>query len=200
MADAWKMTGTYFEACNCQIVCPCFFLGPPTGGECTTLVVWHIDRGNFRDVPLDGLNVAMAVLCPGHMAQVKWKVALYLDERATEAQKEALTQIYSGQVGGHPVTLLAFVGEVLGIKSVAIDYELEGKRRRLRIGNLAQAEIEALAGFDGGDIRIGNHPLCIAGQPGIAAKSKRVSYRDYGRQWELSEKHGFFSAFTYQGP
>lgn len=198
MAERWKITGTYFEACNCQIVCPCFFLGPPTGGECTTLVIWHIDEGHLQDVSLDGLNVAMVVHCTGHMAQVKWKVGLYLDERATEAQKDALTQIYSGQVGGHPATLLAFVGEVLGIKSVRIDYRREGKRRSLRIENLAEAEIEALRGLDGGDITIGNHPLCIAGQPGIAAKSKRFRYRDHGREWEFSDKHGFFSAFTYQ--
>ena len=200
MADGWKITGTYFEACNCQIVCPCFFLSPPTGGECTTLVVWHIDKGYFRDVALEGLNVAMAVHCQGHMAQVKWKVALYLDERATEAQKEALTRIYSGQVGGHPATLLAFVGEVLGIKSAAIDYRVEGKRRYLRISNLAEAEIEALAGIDGREVTIGNHPLCIAGQPGIAARSRRLSYRDHKLQWELSDRHAFFSAFTYEGP
>lgn len=78
MVATWKLVGTHFETCNCETLCPCFFLSPPTMGECNTLAAWHIDTGHFNHVVLDGLNVAMAVHCPGHMAQVKWKVALYL--------------------------------------------------------------------------------------------------------------------------
>ena len=33
---------------------------------------------------LSGLNVALAVHSPGSMIEVPWRVALYLDERATE--------------------------------------------------------------------------------------------------------------------
>lgn len=198
MATTWKLVGTYFETCNCETLCPCYFLSPPTTGECNTLVAWHIDKGNFNHVVLDGLNVAMAVHCPGHMAQVKWQVALYLDAKADQTQRDALTQIFCGQVGGHPATLSAFVGEVLGITSVTMDYRAGGKRRSLRIPHVAEADIEALAGQDGAEITIGNHPLCVAGQPGMVAKSTRVNYEDHGMQWELSAKHGFFSAFTYQ--
>jgi hypothetical protein len=30
----------------------------------------------------------------------KWKIALYLDEKANNDQREALTKIFTGQVGG----------------------------------------------------------------------------------------------------
>lgn len=201
MTSKWNLAGTYFETCNCEVACPCVFMSPPSTGECTVLVGWHIDKGNFGDVTLDGLNVALAVHSPGHMAQVKWKVAVYLDERATQAQKDALTQIFSGAAGGHPAVLASFVGQVLGVKSVAIEYKAEGKRQSLRIPNVAEAEIEALAGQGGAEITISNHPLCIApGQPAVVAKSKRFSYRDHGFQWEVSGKNGFYSAFAYQGP
>ena len=35
MADktAWKLTGTYFEACICEAACPCVMMSPPTTGE-----------------------------------------------------------------------------------------------------------------------------------------------------------------------
>ncbi len=200
MASKWNLVGTYFETCNCEAACPCVFLSSPTTGECTLLVGWHIDKGSFGEVTLDGLNIALAVHSPGHMLQVKWKAALYLDERATQVQKDALTQIFSGQAGGHPAVICSFVGQVLGVKSVAIDYRAEGKRRSLRIPNVAEAEIEALAGQGGAEITISNHPLCVApGQPAVVAKSKRLSYHDHGFQWEVSEKNGFFSPFTYQG-
>lgn len=201
MASKWNLEGTYFESCNCEAACPCVFLSPPTTGECTALVGWHIDKGDFDDVTLNGLNVVLAVHSPGHMAQVKWKAALYLDERATQAQKDALAQIFAGQAGGHPAAMTSFVGQVLGVKSVAIDYRAEGKRRSLRIPNVAEAEIEALAGQGGAEITISNHPLSVApGQPAVVAKSKRLTYSDYGFHWEVTEKNGYYSAFAYQGP
>ena len=38
MAIEWRLTGSYFETCNCEAACPCNFLGPPTDGHCTVLV------------------------------------------------------------------------------------------------------------------------------------------------------------------
>lgn len=201
MAAKWNLAGTYFEACNCEVACPCIFLSPPTTGECTVLVGWHIEKGSFGGVKLDGLNVALAVDSPGHMAQGKWKIALYLDERATQAQKDSLAQIFAGQAGGHFAVLGPFIGQVLGVKSVPINYQAVGKRRSLQIANVAVAEIEALQGQGGADVLISNHPMTVVPeQPAVVAKSKRLSYNDYGLKWEVSEKNGFYSAFAYQGP
>ncbi|MEZ5395247.1 MAG: DUF1326 domain-containing protein [Bryobacterales bacterium] len=116
MADQWKLDGQYMEACNCKAACPCIFLSEPTEGDCTAVVGWHIEKGNFGTVDLADLNVAMAVYSPGRMHETQWKAALYLDARADEAQKNSLIQIFSGQAGGHPARLGSHVGEVLGGK------------------------------------------------------------------------------------
>lgn len=200
MSAPWTLTGTYFEACNCDVACPCVFLSAPTTGECTVLIGWHIDKGSSANVALNGLNVALAVYSPGHMLTTKWKAALYLDDKASEAQKAALMQIFTGQAGGHPAVLVSFVGEVLGIKSVGIDYHAEGKRRSLKIADVVDAEIEAISGAGGADVTISGHPLAVApGYTATVAKSKQLSYHDHGLQWEISEKTGFFSPFAYQG-
>ncbi len=199
MAEAWSVKGIYFETCNCEVACPCVFLSPPTTGECTVLVGWHIEQGRYASVALDGLNVALAVHVPGHMATTKWKAAVYFDDRASDGQKNALLQIFTGQAGGHPAVLASFVGQVLGAKSVPIEFRVEGKQRRLRIAGIAEAEIEGLSGAGGADVTVSGHPLCIA--PGFAAtvaKSRHLSYQDYGLHWEVSEKNGFFSPFAYQ--
>lgn len=201
MAEQWRLSGTYFETCNCEMACPCVFLSPPTTGECTVLVAWHIDQGHCDEVSLDGLNVALAAHAPGHMMQVPWKAALYLDDTASEAQQTSLTQIFAGQAGGHFERLGAHIGEVLGVASASMIYEAEGKRRRLRIADVAEADIQAVEGQGGEDITINNHPLCVApGYPVVVAKSTRLTYRDHGLEWELSEKNGFYSAFSYTGP
>jgi hypothetical protein len=202
MSEKWNLAGTYFEACNCESFCPCLFLSPPTTGECTVLVAWHIDDGSFGDVTLSGFNIAFGGYSPGNMSEGNWKAVLYLDERATQAQKDALTQIFTGQVGGHPAVLFApLIDEVLGVKSVPIDYRAEGKQRSLRIPDVADAKIEALVGEDNTEITVSNVLLCISpGHHGVVAKSKQVNYRDLGLQLEVSGKHGSYSPFTYQGP
>ena len=96
-----------------------------------------------------GVNAVLAVYSPGHMLEVKWKGALYVDERANQDQRDALTQIFSGQAGGHLAGVAPLIGEVLGVKAVPIEYRSEGKRRSLRMGEIADAEIEGLPGQDG---------------------------------------------------
>ena len=80
----WNVSGTYFETCNCEAACPCVFLSPPTEGDCTAIVGWHIDEGTHDGLAIDGLNVALAVYSSGHMAKTPWRAAVYLDERASE--------------------------------------------------------------------------------------------------------------------
>ena len=200
MSQEWKIGGTYFEACNCEAACPCIFLSDPTEDDCTALVAWHIDEGSFDAVRLDGLNVALAVHSPGNMAAVKWTAAVYFDDRASEGQKEALMQIFTGQAGGHPGRLVSHIGNVLGVSSLPMTYQAEGKRRSLIVEGVAEAEIEALAGQGGADITVDNHPLCIApGYKAVVSESKQVTYQDHGLDWEFSGKNGFYSPFVYQG-
>jgi len=178
MPNSWKIAGSYFEACNCNPACPCVFLSPPTSGDCTVLLAWHIDQGHFGEVNLDGLNTALAAYAPGHMLEVKWKVALYVDERANQGQLDALTQIFSGQAGGHLAALAPLIGEVLGVKAAPIEYRSEGKRRSLRLGDFADAEIEGLPGQDGSDVTITSHPFtAVPGFPAVVAKSKQMRFR-----------------------
>ncbi len=165
------------------------------------LVAWHINKGQADDVNLDGLNALLAVNSPGNMAQVKWKAALYLDQKANPAQKESLTKILGGQAGGVPGALGSFIEKVLGVKSVPIEFKAEGKKRSLKIPQIVQMEIEAIAGQGGADVVVNNHPLtAVPGEPAVVGKSKQVSYQDYGLKWEFSEKNGFYSPFNYTGP
>jgi len=197
---SWNLKGTYFETCNCDVACPCVFLSPPTEGECRVLIAWHVDQGKDGEVALDDLNVAMAITAPGTMVETKWRAALYLDQRASDPQKQALTRIFGGQAGGHPAALASFVEDVLGVASVRIDYRAEGKKRSLAIPDVVSAEIEAIEGQAGGEVTISGHPLCVApGEPAVVAKSKRLDYTDHHMSWTISDSNGFYSPFAYQG-
>lgn len=195
----WSLTGTYFETCNCEAVCPCVFLSPQSEADCTALVAWHIDKGSFGDVALDGLNVALAVHAPGIMVKTKWRAAAYFDDNASATQTDALHTIFSGKAGGHPAVLASFIGEMVGAKTVPIRYRREGRTASLSIPGVTDAEIEVLEGQGGQPIRIENHPLCIApGKPATVARSKRFQLADFGFDWKMSGKNGLTSEFVYR--
>ncbi|MEO6828126.1 MAG: DUF1326 domain-containing protein [Microbacteriaceae bacterium] len=197
---SWNVTGSYFESCNCESACPCVFLSAPTTGECTALVGWHIDAGEHDGLRLNGLNVALAVHSPGHMAKTPWQVALYLDESATQEQQGALGAIFSGAAGGHPAVLASHIGEVLGVAVAPITFDGTGASRAMRVGEIVDVKITAMAGQGGEQVTIANHPLAVApGQELVAARADHLRYTDHGYEWELSETNGFFSPFAYNG-
>ena len=200
-ATKWSISGTYFEACNCEIACPCIFLSAPTDEDCTVLIAWHIESGSFGDTALDGLNVALAVYAPGLMTDGNWQVALYLDQRASESQQAAMTQMFGGQAGGHFEVLGGFIGEILGVSSAAIDFKADGKNRSLTVEGIAAMAVEAIEGGDGSEVTISNNPLgVVPGVPPVVARSSQLSYNDHGMEWEISGKNGYFSTFSYEGP
>ena len=199
MANPWKVNGTYFEACNCAAACPCVFLSAPTEGQCTVVVAWHIDKGSFERQSLDGFNVALLAHAPGHMLQTKWKVALYLDARASEAQQNALGQIFSGQAGGPLAALGPLIGEVMGVKPAAIQYSASGKQRSLRVPGITEVDIEALEGQGGELVTVNNHPFTpVPGHAAVVSTSKRLKVSDHGISLDINGKNGFYSAFAYQ--
>lgn len=197
-AFPWHLEGDYFEACNCETACPCIWFKPPSEGECKLLVAWHVARGQADGVTLDGLNLAMACYAPGNMKDGQWQAALYVDERADEAQTQALVGIFAGQAGGHPALLASLVTEVLGVKKVPMTYQASGQERRLVLADLGEMWVHAIEGIAGGESTISNPRLCVVpSHPSVVASSDLYRYRDYGFEWEFSGRNAFFSPFEY---
>src|SRR6476659_6725581 len=67
----WKIEGDYFEGCNCDSICPCIFNADPDEGYCNVTAAWHIQKGVYNDIVLDGLNIVALFHTPGNMLGVK---------------------------------------------------------------------------------------------------------------------------------
>ena len=93
---SFSVEGDYFEVCNCDVSCNCVWLGAATQDNCDVLLAWHVTSGSKDGVDLSGLNAVMAVHTPKRMTDGGWKVALYLDDRASAEQSEALGAVFSG--------------------------------------------------------------------------------------------------------
>ena len=101
----WELSGEYMESCNCDYLCPCIFTNPQapaTHEHCTALMVYRIDRGHHGGVSLDGLKFALVIRSKPVMSDGDWVFACVVDEKADEAQRQALAGIASGKSGGPP--------------------------------------------------------------------------------------------------
>jgi hypothetical protein len=219
----WRLEGDYFDGCNCKSICPCIFALDPTEGNCKGVAAWHIEKGHFtsgtnnsgdrnsnnknnnnNSIDLANLNVILTVHAPGHMfTGPKWKIALYLDGKANNDQKDALTKIFTGQVGGEFFAeLFPLIGQILGIKSVPIEFKIEGKKRRkIKIPSIVEMEIEGLTGTNPNvESKVVNPAFSnTPGYDPIIARSTLHKYKDYDLEWDNSGRNAFYCRFAY-GP
>jgi len=196
----WKLEGDYFEGCNCDSICPCIFKGDPDEGSCYVTVAWHIQNGKYDKVSLDGLNVVALFLTPGNMLTgPKWNAALYIDEKANKEQTDSLTTIFSGRAGGFFSAAANLIGNMLGIKSVPIEFDIDGKLRKLRIRDVLELQIEGVIGADPNQEPLIVNPAfsAVPGSNLVVAQSNKYAYHDHGMQWDSSGKNGFYCRFSY---
>jgi len=199
----WRMKGDYFENCNCEAHCPCTASGlqaRPTYGDCRLIFAIHVDEGSFDGVRLDGLNWVLAVRTPGVMAQGNATAALYLDDRATPEQAQALGTIVSGQAGGVPQLIgqMIPISNFLGVKSVTIEFEKNGLQRSVRVAGVGEIAIQAYPGADGGPVMIENvvHPFAHNNSLTLGTAS-RATFADYDFQWDNTGKNAHYSPFEW---
>jgi hypothetical protein len=93
----WTLRGPQIATCNCAWGCPCQFNGLPTNGDCRAAVAMRIDTGHFGEVPLDGLKWVGLFAWPRAIHEGNGEALAIVDERASQAQRNALLTILSGQ-------------------------------------------------------------------------------------------------------
>ncbi len=142
---AWRLEGSFFESCPCDVVCPCVtsaFTAPADVERCRMVLVFHIDSGDVEGVDVGGLNVAMFGDTPQVMSDGDWRLGFFMDASASEEQADKLAAVFSGQLGGPPEMFGAMMGENLGVEVAPIEYADNGRRHRVRIGDVAEIEVE----------------------------------------------------------
>ena len=86
---------------------PCNFNALPTTGKCEGGWTWHVDKGRYGDVALDGLNFSVYVNWPGAIHEGNGEALILVDERADDAQRAAIAELVGGEAGG-PWGILAW--------------------------------------------------------------------------------------------
>lgn len=203
MNVSWRIEGEFIANCSCEIFCPCVVsLGRhhPTKGYCNGWMGVHIASGNYGDTSLDGLSACLLVDVPHSMGQGNWQAGLYIADKAGDEAAEGLEMIFTGRAGGPTALFGLLIGEFLGVKREPINFQTEGRGRRLTIGNKLKGTATPIPGArEGENVVISNSKYWIAPEIVVCqAEDSRV--RDFGRVWNLSGLSGEICKVEWSGP
>jgi hypothetical protein len=205
----WHLAGDWFDVCSCDIPCPCEFAQAPTNNVCEGVLVWHVREGRYGDVRLDDLNVLALGYFTGNIWSGEADVAMgiYLDDRADDAQREALGAIFGGQAGGWPASFAELVGDVRGVEPATIEFELADDLAswRAEIPGKVTATAEALTGPTtppGERVQLLNPPGSEVGPGQVATwgRATRQKVDGFGFSSDLEGKSSKHIPFDWTGP
>jgi hypothetical protein len=196
----WTIEADYLQACNCDYGCPCEFEAPPTKGFCEGVGAWRINRGSYGNVSLNGLGLGFALHSPAALHLGNITLALFVDQRANQQQRDSLVQIASGQAGGMPFEIIAsLVSKLSGPHFVPIQFTVQGKNSSAKIGNVASMGFEPIKNPVTGEpesIRIEHGTgFLFKGADVVSAKECRSSVTDLSFSWP--NKSGFVTQVKY---
>jgi hypothetical protein len=185
---SWKLEGSYFETCSCDLVCPCttsLALGA-TKDHCRATLVFNVKDGEVDGTDVSGLAVAAIAETPKVMSEGNWRLGVFIDAAASDEQAEKLGAVFSGALGGPMEALGPLVGENLGVDRAPIEVKEDGLSHSIRIGDAIDFEIEDIVPFgveSGEPAKLTGifHP---AGSELTVARAKRSKIDAFGIQYE----------------
>ncbi len=193
---AWKVSGELEEACSCDAACPCWFGSKPTKMNCSGGFALFFDKGTYGDVPLDGLAIAAIGQNPDNTTMMdsmgNWNFGyLYIDEKATPAQRKALEEI--ARASAPPMA----PPERTKIRYIPITRRVDGKEHIVTLGPYGSFSGHLV---DGG---LGSGPSKIVNATGadpfrkefMQGRTTRQTYNDAGQKWDWSNSNYMFTTF-----
>lgn len=211
-APKWKASGDWFDVCSCSIPCPCTFAQAPTNGYCEGMLAYHIKNGRYGETLLDGLNVLALSYFKGNIwagDNTKASIAMFLDERANQKQREALQMIFSGKAGGFMAIFAQLIEDVRGVSFAPIKFEVADDLSHwsAEIPGKVLARAEALAGPmtpQGKRVQLYNAPGSETGPGTVAtwgtAVQDEVNAPEVRFEWKRKGRSSKHIPFDWSGP
>lgn len=199
---SYQLEGQLLEVCTCNVLCPCWIGEDPDGGTCDGVVAYHIDKGTVNGVDVSNLSFVLLNHIPGNILKGNWRVALYVDEKATPRQQEALLNVFGGKLGGPLADLSQLVGEVISVERVPITFAVKEGRGNLHIGRAVEAELVPFQGATGKSTTLHDSVFTtIPGSPAYIAKALTYKARVPALDFDINlQNHNAIQGhFRFQG-
>jgi hypothetical protein len=198
---AYKLEGSLLEVCNCEVLCPCWIGVDPDNGTCDTVVAHHFDRGKIDGVDVSGLTMGFTAHVPGNILKGNWRAVVHIDQAATKEQEDALLSVYTGKQGGPLADLFQLIGEVVAVERSPITFTVEEGKGTLRIGNVADCEMEPFRGPNGDVTTLRDSVFStIPGSPAYVAKATKYKMENpkLGQSIDLKDHNAIQGKFVFE--
>jgi hypothetical protein len=199
---AYMLEGKLLEACSCGGLCPCWVGDDPDYGTCHSINAYHYDRGQINEIDVSGLTIAFICHIPGNVLKGNWKVAAYVDSKATPEQKEAILAAHTGKLGGPLADLAQLVSEMVGVYDVPIEFNMAEGKGTIRVGDAAQAEMQPYTDAQGRPTKLVDTVFStIPGSPAYAGKATyfRSNVPQHDLSWEYNGRNAILGDFRLAG-
>jgi hypothetical protein len=173
----YEIEGRLLEVCTCNVLCPCWVGENPDYKTCDTTIAWGIEKGSVEGVDVGGLTFAVSAHIPNNILEPKsWKAAVFVDDKASDAQQDVLIKLFTGQLGGAVADLAGLIGEVVAVERAPITFSVEGGKGSLVIGETVKADMAPYVGATGEPTTLsGTVFSTIPGSPVYASKASQYT-------------------------
>ena len=196
----YRLEGSLLEVCNCNVLCPCWIGEDPDNGTCQSIMAWNFGKGDINGVDVSGLTIAAIVNIPGNVLAGNWKAAIYVDDKATDEQNDAILSVWTGAAGGPVADLVQLVGEVVSVERVSIQFEVEAGAGTVKIADVAFAEMETYKGATGKTTTLSDSVFStVPGAPAYISKASafRAKNDAVGVDHDISGYNAIQSDFVF---
>ena len=197
---SWNLEGTFYENCSCDAICPCTWSNMTrraTTDDCRAALLFEIDRGSIDGVDVSGRACALVIQTPAMMPEGNWKAGLIIDASATSSQVDAMSRVFSGQLGGPPAGLAPLISEFLGVEQMSISVEHDGNRHHVRIGDVVDYELTKNMSPEGAQVQLTNIPAHPGGPTLDVATADSVHNSPFGITWSGDGLSSFSNRFAW---
>ena len=199
---AYALEGDLLEVCNCDVLCPCWIGEDPDNGTCDSVMGYNIRSGTIDGVDVSGTTLAFSVHIPGNVLAGNWKVALFVDDKASQPQADALVAAFSGKLGGPLADTASLIGEVAAVERAAITFDVQEGKGTLIVGDVTECVMEPYRGPTG-QVTTLNESIftTIPGAPAWVSKASkyvRTSSRLGLKDMNLSGKNAIQGTFRFE--
>lgn len=194
----YNIEGRLLEVCTCKILCPCWVGEDPDFGVCDGVLGWHIDKGTIEGVDVAGRSFIILAHIPGNILKGNWKVRVYIDDKATKQQLDALIKVWTGKAGGPVADLAKLVGEVVAVEQVPITFEVQGMNGTLKVGDVIGASLEPFHGATGQPTAMTDTVFTtIPGSPAYVGKASSYTAKAPGFDVNLKGHNAVSGSFRF---
>src|SRR5258706_13688707 len=194
----YKLEGSLLEGCTCNILWPCWVGEDPDGGTCDGTLAWHIDKGSVDGVDVAGRTIAILCHIAGNILKGNWNVRIYIDDKASAAQKDALVSVWTGKAGGPIADLAKLVGRVDSIEQTPITFQVQGVKGTLKVGKVIEAGLEPFKGSTGKETALHDTVFTtIPGSPAYVGKASHYRAEAPGFKVNLENHNAVSGKFQF---